>query len=146
MTADLAEEATTTTQASELLESETSARIRCEKELHELQVSIVLYGCGAESESLRAMVQRVRESESHGAESEGVSFYNSHDLRIVTRTLRCDHISEILVNLHWLRIEQRIVYKIPILDFKAFVDHSAPVYLSELLNKKSTYANTWSAN
>ena len=45
------------------------------------------------------------------------------------------------------RIEQRIVYKILILTYKtAFVDHSAPVYLSELLNKKSISANTRSAN
>ena len=61
-------------------------------------------------------------------------------------TPRCDHISDVLVSLHWLRIEQRIVFKILILTYKAFVDHSAPVYLSELLNKKSISANTWSAN
>ena len=66
--------------------------------------------------------------------------------RILTKTPRCDHISEVLVSLHWLRIEQRIVYKIIILTYKAFVDHYAPVYLSELLNKKSTSANTQSAN
>ena len=66
--------------------------------------------------------------------------------RILTKTPRCDHISEVLVSLHWLRIEQRIVYKILILTYKAFVDHSTPVYLSELLNKKSISANTRSAN
>ena len=32
--------------------------------------------------------------------------------RILTKTPRCDHISEVLVSLHWLRIEQRIIYKI----------------------------------
>ena len=47
--------------------------------------------------------------------------------RIPTKTPRRDHISEVLVSLHWLRIEQRIVYKILILTYKAFVDHSAPV-------------------
>ena len=67
-------------------------------------------------------------------------------VRIVTKTPRCDRISEVLVSLHWLRIEQKIIYKIIILTYIAFVDHSAPVYLSELLNKKSFSANTLSAN
>ena len=33
-----------------------------------------------------------------------------------------------------------------ILTFKAFVDHSAPMYLSELVKKKSSSTNTRSAN
>ena len=66
--------------------------------------------------------------------------------RILTKTSRCDHISEVLVSLHWLRIEQRIIYKILILTFKAFVDHTAPMYLSELVKKKSSSTNTRSAN
>ena len=37
------------------------------------------------------------------------------------------------------------MHKILILTYKAFVDHSTHVYLSELLNKKSTSANTRSA-
>ena len=32
--------------------------------------------------------------------------------RILTRTPRRDHITEVLINLHWLKIEQRIIYKI----------------------------------
>ena len=56
--------------------------------------------------------------------------------RILTKTLRCGHISEVLVSLHWLRIERRVLYKILILTFKAFIDHSAPMYLSELVKKK----------
>ena len=32
--------------------------------------------------------------------------------RILTRTPRRDHIAEVLIGLHWLRIEERIVYKI----------------------------------
>ena len=66
--------------------------------------------------------------------------------RILTKTPRCDHISEVLVSLHWLKIEQRIIYKILILTFKAFVDHTAPLYLSELVKKKSSSTNTRSAN
>ena len=67
-------------------------------------------------------------------------------VRILTKTPLCDYISEVLVRLHWLRIEQRIIYKILVLIFKAFVDHSAPLYLSELVKKKSSSTNTRSAN
>ena len=66
--------------------------------------------------------------------------------RILTKTPRCEHISEVLISLHWVRIEQRISYKILGLIFKAFVDHSAPMYLSELVRKKSSLTNTRSAN
>ena len=66
--------------------------------------------------------------------------------RILTKSPRRDHISEVLVNLHWLRIEQRIIYKILILTFKAFVDHTAPMYLSELVKRKSSSTNTRSTN
>ena len=66
--------------------------------------------------------------------------------RILTKTPRCDHISEVLVSLHWLKMEQRIIYKILILTVKAFVDHTAPLYLSELVKKKSSSTNTRSAN
>ena len=55
---------------------------------------------------------------------------------ILTKTPRCDPISEVLVSLHWLRIEQRIIYKILVLTFKAFVDHTAPMYLSELVKRR----------
>ena len=65
---------------------------------------------------------------------------------ILTKTLRCDHISEVLVSLHWLRVEQRIIYKILILILKAFVDLSARMYLSELVKKKGSSTNTRSAN
>ena len=32
--------------------------------------------------------------------------------RILTRTPRRDHITEVLIDLHWLKIKERIVYKI----------------------------------
>ena len=62
--------------------------------------------------------------------------------RILTRTPRCDHITEVLINLHWLKMEQRIIYKILILTYTSFVDLSAPLYLRELVKKKNKSANT----
>ena len=53
--------------------------------------------------------------------------------RILTKTPRRDHITEVLIDLHWLRIEERIVYTLLILTFKAFIDITAPLYSCELI-------------
>ena len=58
--------------------------------------------------------------------------------QILTKTPRRDHITEVLIDLHWLRMEERIVYKLLILTFKAFIDHTAPLYLCELIEQKSS--------
>ena len=44
--------------------------------------------------------------------------------------------------MHWLRIEERIVYKILIFTFKAFIDHTAPLYLCELIEQQKSTTNT----
>ena len=62
--------------------------------------------------------------------------------RILTRTPRRDHITEVLIDLHWLRIEERIVYKILIFTFKAFIDRTAPLYLCELIEQQKSKTNT----
>ena len=56
--------------------------------------------------------------------------------RILTKTPRRDHITEVLIDLHWLRIEERIVYKLLILTFKVFIDRTAPLYLCELIEQQ----------
>ena len=53
--------------------------------------------------------------------------------RVVTLTNKHDHITPILRNLHWLPVEQRIIYKILLLTYKA-VNGLAPKYLSDLVN------------
>ena len=62
--------------------------------------------------------------------------------RILTRTPRRDHITEVLIDLHWLRIEERIVYTILIFTFKAFIDRTAPLYLCELIEQQKSKTNT----
>ena len=64
--------------------------------------------------------------------------------RILTKTPRRDHITEVLIDLHWLRIEERIVYKLLILTFKAFIDRTAPapLYLCELIEQQKSSSNT----
>ena len=46
-------------------------------------------------------------------------------------TPRCDHITVVLVNLHWLKVDQRIIHKIVILTFRFYVGLSASLYLRE---------------
>ena len=52
--------------------------------------------------------------------------------RLVTLTPRKDHITPVLVSLHWLPIKERIDYKVLITVFKALND-AGPDYLRELL-------------
>ena len=62
--------------------------------------------------------------------------------RILTKTPHRDHITEVLIDLHWLRIEERIVYKLLILTFNAFIDRTAPQYLRELIEQQKSSTNT----
>ena len=54
--------------------------------------------------------------------------------RIVSLTRKYDHITPIMMELHWLPVEQRIKYKILLFVYKA-LNGISPVYLSELLHK-----------
>ena len=66
----------------------------------------------------------------------------NQDARILTRTPRRDHITEVLIDLHWLKIKERIVYTILILDCKAFIDRTVLLYLCELIELQKTTTNT----
>jgi len=52
--------------------------------------------------------------------------------RIVTGTRRSEHITPVLARLHWLKIAERIEYKVALLTFKALTT-GKPDYLSEQL-------------
>lgn len=52
--------------------------------------------------------------------------------RIVTRTRMIQHITPVLKTLHWLPIEQRIIFKVLTLTFRALQGH-APAYLQDLV-------------
>ncbi|KAF7648013.1 hypothetical protein LDENG_00163050 [Lucifuga dentata] len=52
--------------------------------------------------------------------------------RIITRTKSSNHITPILIQLHWLPVHQQIHYKILLLTFKALHNMASP-YLSERL-------------
>ena len=63
--------------------------------------------------------------------------------RMLKRIIRRNHITPVLRELHWLRIHDRIMFKILLLTHKA-VNNTAPEYLCDLirLNVKSTTIRT----
>jgi len=48
--------------------------------------------------------------------------------RLISHLQPCDHISDALATLHWLRVPERVQYKIAVLTFQVLHD-SAPRYL-----------------
>ena len=53
-------------------------------------------------------------------------------VRVIACSRKFDHITPLLIELHWLPVEQRIIFKILLFTFKV-VNGLAPSYLSELL-------------
>ena len=72
----------------------------------------------------------------------GLPSYLIHRLQLVqncvARLIMCrnkyDHITPILKELHWIPVQQRIIFKILLITYKALND-LAPIYISNLLNK-----------
>ena len=54
--------------------------------------------------------------------------------RIVTKCRKDEHVKPVLRDLHWLPVQQRIVYKIAFLTYKA-LHGLAPTYISELIEE-----------
>ena len=52
--------------------------------------------------------------------------------RVIARSRKFDHITPLLIELHWLPVEQRIIFKVLLFTFKV-VNGLAPSYLRELL-------------
>ena len=52
--------------------------------------------------------------------------------RLITRSRKCDHITPILLDLHWIRVSGRIKFKILLLTFKALHQQS-PTYIQDLI-------------
>ena len=54
--------------------------------------------------------------------------------RLITRSRKCDHITPILLHLHWLPVSERIKFKILLLTFKALHQQS-PTYIQDLITR-----------
>ena len=53
--------------------------------------------------------------------------------RIVSKCRKYDHITPVLLNLHWLLVECRILYKVLLITYKALND-LAPCYIQSLIS------------
>ena len=60
--------------------------------------------------------------------------------RIVTLSRKYDHITPVLVSLHWLPVYYRVIFKILLLVYKG-IHNLAPLYISELVRAK-TYSRS----
>ena len=67
-----------------------------------------------------------------------INFRTSRTLqhRFVNGSRRSDHITPILKDLHWLPVEERINFKIPLITYKILHDQS-PKYLESLIEEYS---------
>ena len=52
--------------------------------------------------------------------------------RVIMQLKRSDHISNVLMTLHWLPIKKRIVYKIALMTYKSLNNNTAPEYMKEM--------------
>ena len=52
--------------------------------------------------------------------------------RLIHLTSRYEHVTPLLIQLHWLPIEQRITFKIAVITFKA-LHGAAPSYITDLM-------------
>jgi len=57
---------------------------------------------------------------------------------VVPSVKRRDHITPILKQLHWLPVQQRVIFKMAVLTFKV-LQNSQPVYLSKLLKHRKSF-------
>ena len=55
--------------------------------------------------------------------------------RLISNTTRFDHISPVLIDLHWLPVKYRIMFKLVVCTFKA-LHGSAPSYIHQLIRLK----------
>ena len=63
-----------------------------------------------------------------------LQFVQNNAARLILKRKKHDHVTPLLKELHWLPINQRIVYKINLLTFKA-LNGMAPEYISSLLTQ-----------
>ena len=59
-------------------------------------------------------------------------YVQNYAARLIHQSRKYDHVTPLLINLHWLTVEQRIKFKILVITFKA-LHGQAPQYIYDLL-------------
>ena len=91
--------------------------------------------CSSQVKDLGVIFDRVQLLRQH------VSYTCSQCARILTKSQRREHITPVLKSLHWLKIQDRITYKILMLTYKSYYN-IAPTYLCELISRRKSSVNT----
>lgn len=65
--------------------------------------------------------------------------------RIVTKTKKFDHITPVIIELHWLPIALRVIYKLLLLTYKCLNDQG-PIYLKDMISYYEPRVNLRSTN
>ena len=65
--------------------------------------------------------------------------------RLIHLSSRYEHVTPLLIQLHWFPIEQRITFKIAVITFKA-LHGSAPDYITELIKSYTLSRSLRSSN
>ena len=58
--------------------------------------------------------------------------------RIIYQKRKYDSVTPCLMDLHWLCVQERVVYKVAVLMFCCIIDDTAPVYLKDLVHNHRT--------
>ena len=58
--------------------------------------------------------------------------------RIIYQKGKYDSVTPCLMDLHWLCIQERVVYKVAVLMFCCIIDDTTPVYLKDLVHNRRT--------
>jgi len=56
--------------------------------------------------------------------------FKTTDARVVLRTGKFEHITPALIQLHWLPVKQRALYKLALITFSV-LQHNNPMYLRD---------------
>ena len=69
-----------------------------------------------------------------------LQIFQNQCARILTKSPRKEDITPVLKSLHWLKIQDRITYKILMLTYKLYYN-IAPTYLCELISRRESSVN-----
>ena len=60
--------------------------------------------------------------------------------RLIVKRKKCESVRDVFKSLHWLKIEERIIFKLLVLTFKC-INNMAPASLKELIHTKNASAS-----
>lgn len=69
--------------------------------------------------------------------SKRLQLAQNHAAKLLMQKRKCDHVSPLLVELHWLPVNARVKFKVLVTVYKCLKSATAPSYLSQLLQMQN---------